>query len=87
MRKAVSTVPRSSQPKSVTAVTSAADARAGKQAVTEIIEAMKVIAERISMIQEIAGQTNMLSLNATIEAAKAQDYGKGLRWWRRPCVN
>ena len=38
---------------------------------------MTVIAERISVIQEIASQTNMLSLNATIEAAKAQDYGKG----------
>ena len=59
------------------AATSAADSRAGKQAVTEIIEAMNVIAERISVIQEIASQTNMLSLNATIEASKAQDYGKG----------
>jgi len=56
---------------------SAEDARAGKQAVTNIIQAMEVIASRISVIQEIASQTNMLSLNATIEAAKAQDYGKG----------
>ena len=59
------------------AMKSAEDAHAGKQAVTEIIQAMAVIAERISVIQEIASQTNMLSLNATIEAAKAQDYGKG----------
>jgi methyl-accepting chemotaxis protein len=29
------------------------------------------------VVQEIAGQTNILSLNATIEAAKAQDFGKG----------
>jgi len=56
---------------------SAEDARAGKQAVTNIIQAMEVIASRISVIQEIASQTNMLSLNATIEASKAQDYGKG----------
>ncbi len=56
---------------------SAEDAQAGKQAVTEIIQAMEVIADRISVVQEIAGQTNMLSLNATIEAARAQEYGKG----------
>ena len=59
------------------AATSAEDARAGKQAVSEIIRAMEVIADRISVVQEIASQTNMLSLNATIEAAKAQEYGKG----------
>ena len=59
------------------ALTSVEDARAGKKAVAEIIKAMEVIADRISVIQEIASQTNMLSLNATIEAAKAQEYGKG----------
>ena len=59
------------------AVTSAEDARAGKRVVKEIIAAMDVIAERISVVQEIASQTNMLSLNATIEASKAQEYGKG----------
>jgi methyl-accepting chemotaxis protein len=59
------------------ALKSAEDAHAGKEAVTEIIQAMEVIAERISVVQEIAGQTNILSLNATIEAAKAQDFGKG----------
>ncbi len=56
---------------------SAEDAQAGNQAVTNIIKAMAVIANRISVIQEIASQTKMLSLNATIEAAKAQEYGKG----------
>ena len=59
------------------AMTSAEDARAGQQAVTEIIQAMEVITERISVIQEIAGQTSILSLNATIEAAKAEEHGKG----------
>ena len=56
---------------------SAEDAHEGKESVTEIIRAMAIIADRISVVQEIASQTNMLSLNATIEAAKAQDYGKG----------
>ena len=59
------------------AVDSAGDAQMGGEAVTKTIEAMKTIADRISVIQEIAMQTHLLSLNATIEAAKAQDYGKG----------
>ena len=59
------------------ALESSEDARKGGQAVAETITAMKDIETRISIIQEIAMQTNILSMNATIEAAKAQDYGKG----------
>lgn len=59
------------------ALQSAEDALQGGQAVAKTITAMKEIEERISIIQEIAMQTNILSMNATIEAAKAQDYGKG----------
>lgn len=59
------------------AVESAQDARQGGKAVNETIEAMKAIAERVSVIQEIAMQTHLLSINATIEASKAEEYGKG----------
>jgi methyl-accepting chemotaxis protein len=44
--------------------------------VAEAVMAMQQIAKKITIIQEIAEQTRMLSLNATIEAARAQDHGK-----------
>lgn len=59
------------------ATESAEDAKEGGRAVAETINAMRKIAERISVIQEIAMQTHILSMNATIEAAKAQEFGRG----------
>src|SRR4029079_5142345 len=50
------------------AVRGARDAAEGGRAVTDTIAAMKTIAERISIIEEIAYQTNLLALNAAIEA-------------------
>jgi methyl-accepting chemotaxis protein len=47
------------------------------RAVRETVAAMKSIAERVTIIEEIAYQTNLLALNAAIEAARAGDHGKG----------
>lgn len=47
------------------------------ESVTETVKAMKQIANKISVIEEIAAQTNLLSLNAAIEASRAGDQGRG----------
>ena len=46
-------------------------------AVEATVDAMKDIAEKIKIIEEIARQTNLLALNAAIEAARAGEQGKG----------
>ena len=43
----------------------------------QTVDAMKEIADKIAIIDDIAFQTNMLALNATIEAARAGEHGKG----------
>ncbi len=42
----------------------------------ETVSAIRQIINKIAVIQDIAGQTHLLSLNATIEAARAQEHGK-----------
>ena len=59
------------------ALKSAADAMESGRTVTETVAAMQDIAKRITIIEDIARQTRLLSLNATIEAAKAAEQGKG----------
>ncbi|WP_306597779.1 methyl-accepting chemotaxis protein [Geothrix sp. 21YS21S-2] len=49
----------------------------GGQAVKETVGAMKQIAQKIAIIDDIAYQTNLLALNAAIEAGRAGEHGKG----------
>jgi methyl-accepting chemotaxis protein len=56
---------------------SAKDALESGKSVLEAVAAMKEIANKISIIEEIARQTNLLALNAAIEAARAGEHGKG----------
>lgn len=53
------------------------DAEKGGAAVSSTVESMKQIAEKISIVEDIARQTNLLALNAAIEAARAGEHGKG----------
>lgn len=59
------------------AVRTAHDAAEGGEAVKQTVNAMRDIADRTSIIEEIARQTNLLALNAAIEAARAGEHGKG----------
>ena len=49
----------------------------GNDASIKSVDAMKTIAQKIQIINDIAFQTNILALNAAVEAARAGEHGKG----------
>jgi methyl-accepting chemotaxis protein len=59
------------------AIKGATDADDSGRVAQETAVAMKTIAQKISIIEDIAYQTNLLALNAAIEAARAGEHGKG----------
>lgn len=80
LEKALGSVQQNTERAHLTETISSQAARDGTQSgevVKATVTAMKNIAEKISIIDEIAYQTNLLALNATIEAARAGEYGKG----------
>lgn len=51
--------------------------RKGYESTLSTVESMKIIAQKIFIIEEISKQTNILALNAAVEAARAGVQGKG----------
>jgi methyl-accepting chemotaxis protein len=77
MGSAISQNAENSKSMEGTASSGARDAEEAGRVVRQTVEAMKSIAERIGMIEDIAYQTNLLALNAAIEAARAGEHGRG----------
>ncbi len=59
------------------ALQASSDINEGNKAVTTTVDAMRKIADKITVIGEIAEKTDLLAINAAIEAARAGDQGKG----------
>jgi len=59
------------------AAKAAEDILEGSKNVSMTVMVMKRIAEKVSIIGDIAFQTNILALNAAVEAARAGEHGKG----------
>ncbi|MCW3806408.1 methyl-accepting chemotaxis protein [Plebeiibacterium marinum] len=58
-------------------VETAKDVNVADKLSSEAADAMKSVAEKITIIGDIAFQTNILALNAAVEAARAGEHGRG----------
>ncbi|MCG8696446.1 MAG: methyl-accepting chemotaxis protein [Bacteroidales bacterium] len=59
------------------AIKAAKDIQECYTSVIDTVESMKIIAEKISVVSEIAHKIDLLAINAAIEAARAGEHGKG----------
>jgi methyl-accepting chemotaxis protein len=75
--QSVSKTSESSVLMEATAKQGAHDASENHAVVSQTVSAMKTIADKVVLIEEIAYQTNLLALNASIEAARAGEHGRG----------
>jgi methyl-accepting chemotaxis protein len=77
MSRSIAHAAESSRRMEESAEEGAREAAESGQVVQATVAAMRTIAERITIVEEIAYQTNLLALNAAIEAARAGEHGRG----------